>query len=49
MTHTPGQRAYERDLARQPSYHDGKPRPAWSDLWDVAKWSWDRNPTDRRS
>lgn len=40
-----GQAAYERDLAKQPLYHDGTPRPAWSALWPVARWSWERDPT----
>lgn len=42
-----GQLAYERDLAAQPNYQDGKKRPGWDRLGDVAKDSWERNPTDR--
>jgi hypothetical protein len=44
---TPGQLAYERDLARKPLYHDGSARPTWADLWAAAKDSWERNPNDR--
>lgn len=43
----PGRRAYERDLARQPLYHDRTPRPSWDALPEIARWSWERNPTDR--
>jgi hypothetical protein len=44
---TPGQSAYERDLAQQPSYHDDSKRPTWDKLGAIARWSWERNPTDR--
>lgn len=37
-----GQMAYEADVAKTPNYHDGKPRPAWSELGDVERWSWER-------
>ncbi|MGU4702483.1 hypothetical protein K6L09_38120 [Burkholderia cepacia] len=43
-----GQLAYERDLAAQPNYEDGARRPGWDQLGDVAKDSWERNPTDRK-
>ncbi|MHB1871853.1 MAG: DUF7007 domain-containing protein [Steroidobacteraceae bacterium] len=42
-----GQAAYERDVAREPSYHDGKLRRSWSELDDIARESWERNPTVR--
>ena len=42
-----GQLGYERDRAAQPNYQDGKTRPTWNRLSDVAKDSWERNPTDR--
>lgn len=29
---TPGQIAYEQDVAKNPIYHDGKPRPTWGRL-----------------
>lgn len=45
---SPGQLAYERDLAVQPNYEDGAQRAGWERLGDVAKDSWDRNPTDRK-
>lgn len=37
-----GQKAYEADVARQPTYHDGKPRKAWHELGEVEQWSWNR-------
>jgi len=49
MTHnpTPGELAYNEDLRRQPTYHTGKPRPAWTALETYAKQSWERDPTPR--
>ena len=44
---TPGQRAYEQDRATLPLYHDGSRRPPWSGLWSAARWSWERDPTQR--
>jgi len=44
---TPGQLAYQEDVRRCPQYHDGTPRKAWSQLCEVAKWSWERNPVPR--
>lgn len=44
---TPGQIAYEEDVRRCPLYHDGTPRRSWSSLCEVARWSWERNPTPR--
>lgn len=45
---TPGQIAYELDVKAMPNYHDGEPRKTWDQLCDVAKWTWERNPTPRR-
>ncbi len=42
-----GQQAYEEDVRRHPNHHDGTPRPDWDKLLDIAKWSWNRNPTPR--
>jgi hypothetical protein len=54
MEKTPGQLAYERDLAKVPLYPAdcgvgfmGTPRPTWDQLSKIARWSWERNPTDR--
>jgi hypothetical protein len=47
MTHTPGQQAYDADLIQQPLYHDGTTRPSWQQLSEIARWSWERNPTPR--
>jgi len=49
---TPGQLAYERDLEHEPNYNFANhgtdaPRPAWHELSEVARWSWEKNPTDR--
>ena len=49
---TPGRIAYERYLEQQPTYNkadhgtDG-PRPTWFELSEIARWSWEQNPTDR--
>ena len=48
-TKSAGQVAYERDVTREPLYHDGTPRSTWSELEDVARESWERNPTVRAS
>lgn len=42
MTKTPGQLAYEADVAARPKYHDGTPRRPWADLCPIARWSWER-------
>lgn len=47
MNPSPGQRAYDRDLIRSPLYHDRTRRPSWDQLGAIARWSWERNPTDR--
>lgn len=51
---TPGQLAYEEDLARQPLHHDGTLRPTWMELERIygcnvqaIRDSWERNPTPR--
>lgn len=42
-----GQLAYERDVLALPNYYDGTPRPAFEKLSEVARRSWEANPTDR--
>jgi hypothetical protein len=44
---TPGQVAYETECAACPTYHDGSQRRAWADLDNVARASWEANPTPR--
>lgn len=44
---SPGQLAYEADCRATPRYHDGAVRKDWQDLCEVARWSWERNPTQR--
>ena len=39
---TQGQLDYEADVAKRPTYHDGRPRKTWEQLCDVARWSWNR-------
>lgn len=39
---TKGQLAYEADVKRRPTYHDGARRKAWSELGHVEQWSWER-------
>lgn len=51
MTNTeksPGQIAYEASVAACPTYHDGSPRRTWEQLGDVARWSWERQPSEPR-
>ena len=42
---TRGQQAYERDVMLTPNYCNGVPRAKWEALPDIARWSWERNPT----
>lgn len=42
-----GQIAYETDTAARPNYHDGAPRRPWPMLPEIARYSWERNPTPR--
>lgn len=39
---SPGQLAYEADVARRPIYHDGSARKRWEQLDAVMQWSWER-------
>lgn len=45
---TPGQIAYQEDVRRRPTYGDGTPRKSWEELCDVARWSWEREPPERK-
>lgn len=47
MTKTPGQIAYEADCEIEPNYPDGGKRRAWDQLSDLARSSWERQPTVR--
>lgn len=40
-----GKEAYAASLAIVPNYHDGTLRPAWEQLSDIARWSWERAPS----
>tara|TARA_R100000935_G_scaffold5325_1_gene12236 strand:- start:1973 stop:2146 length:174 start_codon:yes stop_codon:yes gene_type:complete len=42
-----GRQAYEADRKARPNYHNGKPRPAWDDLDDIAQHSWVKSPSPR--
>lgn len=44
---TPGEVAYSTELLAKPNYHDGTKRHQWHELSDIARWSWERNPTPR--
>lgn len=46
---TPGRKAYEADVVARPLYHDGTPRRAWHELSEIARKSWELNPTPRWS
>jgi len=39
---TPGQLAYEADVRRYPTYHNGQPRPSWEALRPWARESWEK-------
>lgn len=41
-----GRLAYEDDVTKRPTYHDGTPRQTWEELCQVARWSWIRTPRD---
>jgi hypothetical protein len=44
---TAGQLAYEEDVRRCPTYHDGTPRLRWDQLVELTRWSWEIEPTPR--
>lgn len=44
-----GKEAYELDCQNRPNYHDGRPRPKWEELSEVARWSWKREGLLHRS
>ncbi len=44
---TAGQLAYEEDVRRRPTYHDGAPRRLWAELPPYTQGTWERNPTTR--
>lgn len=44
---SPGQIAYETECAACPTYHDGSLRRPWSELHEIARRSWEQNPTPR--
>lgn len=37
-----GKELYEKDLKRQPVYHDGTPRKVWGELNEVQQFTWNR-------
>lgn len=41
---TKGQLAYEADVSRRPTYHDGAKRKTWDQLGEIEQWSWQRDP-----
>ncbi len=48
MIKTPGQIAYEADVALMPLYHDGARRKSWDQLRDYEQATWEKNPTPRK-
>ena len=42
-----GKEAYEVELKARPNYETGSPRPTWDKLSEIAKYSWNKNPTPR--
>lgn len=47
MSKTPGQIAYEQELEVAPEYWHGAKRKTWWQLSEVARDSWERDPTPR--
>jgi len=47
-TKTPGQIAYEAECAIAPIYPDGSKRKTWRQLSELARQSWEKNPTPRK-
>jgi hypothetical protein len=43
---TCGRAAYEADVKKRPTYHDGSPRKTWDQLGTVEQWSWERAPKE---
>lgn len=39
-----GRVAYEAAVRARPTYHDGMPRKAWSQLGQAERWTWIREP-----
>lgn len=44
---SPGQIAYEADVAVKPNYHDGSKRRPWRTLDESTQHSWERCPKPR--
>lgn len=44
---TPGQIAYEQDVALMPTYDDGGVRRSWFEIKASARMSWERKPFPR--
>jgi hypothetical protein len=44
---TPGQIAYEQDVALLPTHHNGDAREPWAKLSAIVRESWERDPTPR--
>lgn len=44
---TPGQLAYEADVALRPTYDKGEPRKLWDALGPLERSTWEKNPTPR--
>ena len=37
-----GRADYEADCRSRPNYHDGRPRPTWANVGEIARYSWTR-------
>jgi hypothetical protein len=44
---TKGQIDYEADVGRKPVYYNGTTRKHWTKLSDIARWSWERQVSDK--
>ena len=43
-----GEIAYEQDVCRKPTYHDGSKRKTFSELSQCMRYSWEKNPAPRK-
>lgn len=43
----PREEMYEEDVRRRPTYDHGAPRDTWEALDEIARASWEKNPTPR--
>ena len=47
MAKDPGRKAYEAHVRKNPLYNNGRPRPTWDQIGEVAQASWRRNTREK--